>query len=105
MGVVVKVVDDDPDEPPPREGGRLEVRVIEMAHLGAASFHPKAWCFAGPDLAAAFVGNSNISHAALRDGKGEERTVGRAAPHALVEHRMEAFETEHLPVERGRDHR
>jgi superfamily II DNA or RNA helicase/diadenosine tetraphosphate (Ap4A) HIT family hydrolase/HKD family nuclease len=47
-----------------------QVRVVESAKLGtpSGSFHPKSWRFEGPDGGVAFVGSSNLSHAALHDG-------------------------------------
>ena len=51
--------------------GSLEVRVVEMASLDDAisSFHPKAWIFdRNAQTGRAFVGSSNLSRAALRDG-------------------------------------
>lgn len=58
--------DDDADSPT----GALEVRVVEVARLepSAGSFHPKSWSFVGRDMAAAFVGSSNLSRTALTDG-------------------------------------
>jgi superfamily II DNA or RNA helicase/diadenosine tetraphosphate (Ap4A) HIT family hydrolase len=47
--------------------GTFEARVVETEKLGR-SFHPKSWRFEGVGLAAAFVGSSNVSHAALRTG-------------------------------------
>jgi superfamily II DNA or RNA helicase/diadenosine tetraphosphate (Ap4A) HIT family hydrolase len=47
--------------------GTFEARVVETEKLGR-SFHPKSWRFDGPGLAAAFVGSSNVSQAALRTG-------------------------------------
>ncbi len=48
--------------------GALELRVVEAKHAGdlGTTFHPKAWLF--PDLGTAFVGSSNLTRAALRDG-------------------------------------
>ncbi len=50
--------------PPP------EVRVLETARLQTTSksFHPKAWLLVGQDFGVAYVGSSNVSHAALMDG-------------------------------------
>ena len=52
--------------------GSLEVRVVQMSTLGPniPSFHPKAWLFEGGAMptARAYVGSSNLSRAALRDG-------------------------------------
>ncbi len=51
--------------------GRLELRVVEAETLHrhqATTFHPKAWILRGPQGGVAFVGSSNLSRAALRDG-------------------------------------
>jgi superfamily II DNA or RNA helicase len=55
---------------PAASGGRFEARIVEIASLARESptFHPKSWRFEGPGWGAAFVGSSNISRAALRDG-------------------------------------
>lgn len=66
------------------KGGTLEARIVEVARLGdgITSFHPKSWRFEGAGLAAAFVGSSNISHAALsrtfRGYPGSEGTLRSA---------------------------
>ena len=53
-----------------RPGGTLSVRVVELASLRdfARSFHPKAWVVRGPSGGVGFVGSSNLSRTALRDG-------------------------------------
>lgn len=50
--------------------GGLTTRVVEVERLPgqSRSFHPKSWRFEGPGLAVAFVGSSNVSRGALRDG-------------------------------------
>ncbi len=53
-----------------RHPGLLELRIVEVDALegSSRSFHPKAWLLAGPGFQTAFVGSSNLSHAALHDG-------------------------------------
>jgi superfamily II DNA or RNA helicase/diadenosine tetraphosphate (Ap4A) HIT family hydrolase/HKD family nuclease/SOS-response transcriptional repressor LexA len=53
-----------------RPGGTLSVRVVELASLRdfARSFHPKAWVVRGLSGGVGFVGSSNLSRPALRDG-------------------------------------
>ncbi|WP_272425260.1 DEAD/DEAH box helicase family protein [Polyangium jinanense] len=60
--------------------GQFEARVVEVARLpkGVPSFHPKSWRFEGPDFGAAFVGSSNVSHAALLAGVEWNLRVDRA---------------------------
>lgn len=48
--------------------GTLEIRVIETKQLGGKSFHPKAWIFDFGTHKQCFVGSSNLSHSALKDG-------------------------------------
>jgi len=50
--------------------GSFEARVVQMQKLrpDVPSFHPKSWRFEGDGFGAAFVGSSNISHAALQRG-------------------------------------
>jgi HKD family nuclease len=87
------------DEEAARPAGRLEARVVEVDRLPAPtrSFHPKAWRFTGPGLGVAFVGSSNLSHAALstavewnlrverdRDAKAWERGHILDQPGALL---------------------
>jgi superfamily II DNA or RNA helicase/diadenosine tetraphosphate (Ap4A) HIT family hydrolase/HKD family nuclease/SOS-response transcriptional repressor LexA len=48
--------------------GAFEARVVEVGKQGLTSFHPKSWRFEAPGLATAFVGSSNVSHAALKTG-------------------------------------
>ncbi|MFY0563686.1 DEAD/DEAH box helicase family protein [Archangium lansingense] len=65
--------------------GTFEARVVETEKLGR-SFHPKSWRFEGPGLGAAFVGSSNVSHAALRTGVEWNLRVERDRdPHAWQE--------------------
>jgi superfamily II DNA or RNA helicase/diadenosine tetraphosphate (Ap4A) HIT family hydrolase len=47
--------------------GELQARVVETDRIGRA-FHPKAWHLAGDDFGVAFVGSSNLSRSALREG-------------------------------------
>ncbi len=56
------------DTPTLTVAGDLQARVIETAHVGGRSFHPKAWHLQGPDFGVAFVGSSNLSRSALQDG-------------------------------------
>lgn len=57
----------DPDWP---EGAGLTVRVLELKRLAAQSisFHPKSWRIRREDRTVVWVGSSNLSAAALRDG-------------------------------------
>ncbi len=59
--------DDERDEVP---RGSLALRVVELASLRdfARSFHPKAWVVRGPAGGVGFVGSSNLSRPALKDG-------------------------------------
>jgi superfamily II DNA or RNA helicase/diadenosine tetraphosphate (Ap4A) HIT family hydrolase len=51
----------------PRGHGIFETRVVETG--GAiSSFHPKSWRFEGDGFGQAFVGSSNVSRTALREG-------------------------------------
>lgn len=69
-----------------------EVRVVASTSLPTASksFHPKAWIFLGPD--AAFVGSSNISHAALYDGVEWNLRVDRDRDPGAFARVLQAFE-------------
>ena len=55
------------DESVPAWSGTFEARVVETSTLPlpTRSFHPKSWRFEGPGFGVAFVGSSNLSHAAL----------------------------------------
>jgi superfamily II DNA or RNA helicase len=77
----------EPERPP----GHFEARVVETERLGR-SFHPKSWRFEGPGLAAAFVGSSNLSHAALRTGVEWNLRVDRDAHPRAYQQVVEAFE-------------
>lgn len=73
----------DLPNPPPRDTARrgtLEVRVVEVARLPGRtrSFHPKSWRFEAPHFGLAFVGSSNLSHAALDTGIEWNLRVDRA---------------------------
>ena len=48
--------------------GKLEIRVIETKQLKGKSFHPKAWIFDFGTHKQGFVGSSNLSYSALKDG-------------------------------------
>ncbi|WP_395838099.1 DEAD/DEAH box helicase family protein [Archangium violaceum] len=72
--------------------GSFEARVVETGALGC-SFHPKSWRFEGPGLAAAFVGSSNVSHAALRTGVEWNLRVERDRDPQAWQQVVEAFES------------
>ena len=72
-----------------------EVRIVETERLGteSRSFHPKSWIFAGTDFGAAFVGSSNVSRAALRDGIEWNLRVDRHRDLPAFQRVSAAFET------------
>ncbi|PTL81528.1 DEAD/DEAH box helicase family protein [Vitiosangium sp. GDMCC 1.1324] len=72
--------------------GIFEARVVETEMLGC-SFHPKSWRFEGPGMAAAFVGSSNVSHAALRTGVEWNLRVERDRDPQAWQQVVEAFES------------
>ena len=71
-----------------------EVRIVESAKLDTAtqSFHPKSWRFEGPDFGVAFVGSSNLSRAALRDGIEWNLRVDRERDRPTYLRVVDAFE-------------
>ncbi|MFL5351441.1 DEAD/DEAH box helicase family protein [Archangium sp.] len=79
------------EEPPESPRGTFEARVVETEKLGR-SFHPKSWRFEGPALATAFVGSSNVSHAALRTGVEWNLRVERDRDARAYHEVAEAFE-------------
>jgi superfamily II DNA or RNA helicase/HKD family nuclease len=74
--------------------GRFEARVVETERLPSPtrSFHPKSWRFETSDAAVAFVGSSNLSHAALRTGIEWNLRVERGRDPAAYEAVKAAFE-------------
>ncbi|AUX42550.1 hypothetical protein SOCE26_039830 [Sorangium cellulosum] len=74
--------------------GSFEARVVEVATLPGEtrSFHPKSWRFEGPRFGAAFVGSSNISHAALRTGVEWNLRVDRHRDPEAYRAAADAFE-------------
>lgn len=71
--------------------GTFEARVVEVEGLGR-SFHPKSWRFEGPRLAAAYVGSSNVSHAALKTGVEWNLRLDRDTHPRAWREVVEAFE-------------
>lgn len=71
--------------------GRLSVRVVESQKLGR-SFHPKSYRLAGPGLAVAFVGSSNLSRVALEHGIEWNLRVEHDRDPAAYARIVEAFE-------------
>ena len=88
--------DDEGDEPDedPETSGTLKVRVVEASRLRGrgSTFHPKSWIFEGAGFAAAFVGSSNLSHAALTDGVEWNLRVERSRDAEAFDRVVEAFE-------------
>ncbi|MDI3282135.1 DEAD/DEAH box helicase family protein [Polyangium sp. 15x6] len=74
--------------------GAFEARVVETARLpeGVRSFHPKSWRFEGPDFGTAFVGSSNLSHAALHTGVEWNLRVDRHRDRAAYQAILDAYE-------------
>jgi superfamily II DNA or RNA helicase/diadenosine tetraphosphate (Ap4A) HIT family hydrolase/HKD family nuclease len=85
-------------EAAPQEGKSLprspEVRIVESAKLGtdSRSFHPKSWRFEGEGFGTAYVGSSNVSRAALRDGVEWNLRVDRERDRDAYLRVAEAFE-------------
>lgn len=75
--------------------GHFEARIVEVERLpeGVRSFHPKSWRFEGPDFATAFVGSSNLSHAALRTGIEWNARVDRHRDREAYSAIVDAYET------------
>nr|WP_153822551.1 DEAD/DEAH box helicase family protein [Polyangium spumosum] len=74
--------------------GCFEARIVEGVRLpeGVRSFHPKSWRFEGPNFGAAFVGSSNLSHAALRTGVEWNVRVDRHRDRAAYQAIVDAYE-------------
>lgn len=88
------VADADDSAEDRTERGVLEVRVVEERHrLGLGStFHPKSWIFLGGPADVAYVGSSNLSHAALTDGVEWNLRLERDADPAGFDEVLRAFE-------------
>src|SRR5262249_41693925 len=82
------------------DGGRARRVGQGTAELATedAPHHPKG---VGVDASAGEPAARRAQHAALLEVEGGERTFVVATPGAAVEQRMEAFEREQLPEERG----
>lgn len=74
--------------------GSVETRVVEVATLPGRtrSFHPKSWRFESNTFGIAFVGSSNLSHAALATGIEWNLRVDRDRDAAAYERVCQAFE-------------
>ena len=88
------VPEDDDSEGELIEPGQLAVRVVETRELPtrSRSFHPKSWRFEGPGFAAAYVGSSNLSYAALGSGIEWNLRVDRDRDAVAYRRVKEAFE-------------
>ncbi len=87
-------VEGDDDEAVPAWRGTFEARIVEVSTLPppTRSFHPKSWRFEGDGFSVAFVGSSNLSHAALETGVEWNLRVDRHHDARAYAHITEAFE-------------